>query len=65
MPFSTPEFDGCCGIDFLHQGQMGAREKSQNMPFSLLRIQNTITLKRCNSSGSHVGLFKNETGSVN
>lgn len=64
MPFSTPEFDGCCGIDFLHQGQMGAREKIQNMPFSLLRIQNTITLKRCNSSGSHVGLFKNETGSV-
>jgi hypothetical protein len=24
MPLSAPEFDGCCGIDFLQQGQMVA-----------------------------------------
>lgn len=27
MPFSAPEFDGCCGIDFLHQGQMVEEKK--------------------------------------
>lgn len=68
MAYSAPESDGRCGIDFLHQGQMVAGKKSQNVPFYLpRRIQNKIILKkRCRSSVGHRGSFllKNKIGSL-
>lgn len=47
MPFSAPEFYGCCGIDFLHRGQMVAeKKKSWNMLFYLPRVFRVISPSR-------------------